>query len=366
MSSTGAELTSDYMINKRLSWRDTVNLGVANVKTTMADVAEAVGVSLKTVDRVINGRGGVEPGLEQRVLAEARRQNLDRALAIRPTRILRLQILMPDPAQNSYFSDLHKAFLHANEVYRLHNVACGFHFYDVRRPNDLVEIIGEASAHADFLVVVAPNQVQIVDAINEAAKTTKVITLNTDLPASRRWQYIGADDLAAGRVAGELMGRFLGPSGGDVLLVAGLLSMLGQEEREKGFRAVTQARFNNCRIVEVIESHDQKDQIKSLVAEALYKNPQITGIYHTTFGSVQLAQALSYAGRSDMVVITHELTPERRDLLINGEIDAVIDQDRHGQAVAVMEACLAEFGRLGQTKAPMRTPISIHLRENIS
>lgn len=337
------------------------------MKTTMVDVAEAAEVSLKTVDRVINGRGGVEPGLERRVLHAARRLNLDRALAMRPTRILRIQILMQDPAENSYFQDLHKSFLRANDVYRLHNVICEFRFYDVRRPNDLVKLIAKTSPAADFLVVVAPNDPRVVAAINVASDATKVITLNTDLPTSRRWQYIGADDLAAGRVAGELMGRFLGSEGGDVLLVAGLLAMRGQEEREMGFRSVTRARFPECRIVDVVESQERKEPVNALVTEALRKNPQVKGVYHTTFGSVQLTQALSSLGRlADMIVISHELTSERRELLLCGDIDAVIDQDRHLQAVAVMETCLVEFGRLDQTTAPMRTPISIHLRENVS
>ena len=42
-------------------------------KTTARDVAEAAGVSPATVDRVLNGRGGVSPDKEKRVLDWARR-----------------------------------------------------------------------------------------------------------------------------------------------------------------------------------------------------------------------------------------------------------------------------------------------------
>ena len=41
-------------------------------KTTLTDIAAAAGVSLATVDRVINGRGGVSAAREERILHAAR------------------------------------------------------------------------------------------------------------------------------------------------------------------------------------------------------------------------------------------------------------------------------------------------------
>jgi LacI family transcriptional regulator len=50
-------------------------------KTTIGDVALLAGVSVATVDRVLNGRGGVTPDKEHRVLSAARRLRIDRVLS---------------------------------------------------------------------------------------------------------------------------------------------------------------------------------------------------------------------------------------------------------------------------------------------
>jgi LacI family transcriptional regulator len=63
-------------------------------KANAADVARAAGVSPATVDRVLNGRGGVSVEKERRVVECARRLSLDRNLSVRPTRLLRIAALI--------------------------------------------------------------------------------------------------------------------------------------------------------------------------------------------------------------------------------------------------------------------------------
>jgi LacI family transcriptional regulator len=67
-------------------------------KATMTDVAREAGVSLSTVDRVLNGRGGVAPEKANRILSAARALRLDRSLGHRPTRMLRVGVLIQSPA----------------------------------------------------------------------------------------------------------------------------------------------------------------------------------------------------------------------------------------------------------------------------
>jgi hypothetical protein len=58
---------------------------------------------------------------------------------------------------------------------------------------------------ADAIAISAINPAEQVKSINKAAKRAIVITQDSDAPESDRLLYIGADNVAAGRQAGELM-----------------------------------------------------------------------------------------------------------------------------------------------------------------
>lgn len=65
-----------------------------------------------------------------------------------------------------------------------------------------------------------------------------------------------------------------------------------------------------------------------------------------------------------MVFITHELTPERRSLLREGLIDAVIDQNPELEVRTAVEVIAAHFGRLEAPPRSTLTPVRIHMIEN--
>lgn len=78
-----------------------MGMAVSN-KTTLQQIAEAAQVSLSTVDRVINRRGGVSPKSEARVLEWATRLNLDRKVFRAHLQVLRIAVLMQSPENPFY------------------------------------------------------------------------------------------------------------------------------------------------------------------------------------------------------------------------------------------------------------------------
>src|SRR5690606_2697018 len=136
--------------------------------------------------------------------------------------------------------------------------------------------------------------------------------------------YVGSDNRVAGRVAGELMGRFLGPQGGQVMVVTGMHDYIGHEERESGFRAVLAPRFPACEVVATAESQEQPERTEKLTRDALKRFPDLRGIYNISVGSRGIANALSALGRGGKVaLISHEMHDIHRELLTDGLMDAV-------------------------------------------
>jgi ribose transport system substrate-binding protein len=73
--------------------------------------------------------------------------------------------------------------------------------------------------------------------INDVAKRALVFTQDSDAPNSDRACYVGTDNVAAGRQAGQLIKEVL-PAGGKIMLFVGKLDARNAQERIQGIREV--------------------------------------------------------------------------------------------------------------------------------
>src|SRR6266481_7480286 len=71
--------------------------------------------------------------------------------------------------------------------------------------------------------------------INDAAKRALIITQDSDAPDTDRALYLGADNRAAGRQAGELVKRAL-PQGGKIMVFVGKREVENAQERFAGLK----------------------------------------------------------------------------------------------------------------------------------
>jgi LacI family transcriptional regulator len=334
-------------------------------KPTMEDVAKASGVSYSTVERVLNGRGGVAREKESRVLEWARKLKMDRALDEVSVRWLRIAILTQKPS-SPYYVALRQGFELAQKSFETHRVVCHLTFFDDLEPQSLAAVINRASQKADAMIVVAYEHSVVVDAISRVARKIPVVTLASDLPDTGRLAYVGIDNRCAGRTAGELMGRFIGRDGGQVIVIAGLRTYLGHEEREGAFRSVMRRKFPACEVVATVESREDEKSTERLTRDAFKKYPDLRGIYNLSVGDEGIARALKALKREQStVLIGHELTEISRALLIEGVMDAVLDQSPFVEAVRAVEAILGHYNRGTPSGLPLQTPMSIYLQENL-
>lgn len=334
-------------------------------KTTLIEIAEAAGVSISTVDRVVNRRGGVSAAAEAKVLEWASRLNLDRRMFRSHLRNLRIAVLMQSP-HNPFYKALRDAFAEANPTMAELRITCFIHYIDVMDFAGTGARIEELAASYDGIIIIAPNEPRLADALRLVSDRVAIMTLVTDIPASGRIAYVGPDNRQTGRVAGELMGRFLGLEGGDILIVLGMHHMTGHEEREMGFRSVLRERFAACRIVASLESEEDQLRAGEVVSQALEAHPQVRGIYNISSGNMSIARSIDRMGLAQKIVmITHELTPSRRQLLRDGILDAVIDQNPRLEVQRALEVMGQHFRRSETAGLDSHhTRFDIFIREN--
>lgn len=334
-------------------------------KTSMADIAKAAGVSEATVDRVLNGRGSVSREKEMRVLQWARKLKINRALDAVSVRWLRIAILLQQPVA-PYYVYLKQGFELAQQTFEAQRIICAVTYFDNLEPQSVVATIQRATQKADALIIVAYEHPDITTALRRVSETMPVITLASDLPGTDRVAYVGIDNRCAGRVAGELMGRFIGDAGGKILVMTGMHDFIGHEERESGFRAVLERRFPRCEIVETVESREQSASTERLARDAFHRHPDLRGIYNISVGDEGIAAALRGLGRVEStVLIGHELNESSRRLLIEGTLDAVIDQNPAAEAMRSIEIVLRHYHRDPGAALFHPIPVTVLLRENL-
>lgn len=78
-------------------------------KPNYRDIAALAGVGTATVERVLNGRGGVRPDLVEKVVVAARTLNYPRTLPDTHRGLLRIDVLMVRP-ETTFYRRLSKAF----------------------------------------------------------------------------------------------------------------------------------------------------------------------------------------------------------------------------------------------------------------
>lgn len=335
-------------------------------KVTLGDVARHAGVSRATADRVLNRRGGVSTLKERAVMTSARALGLDRNLDASPVKSLRVCVLMKPATQNSFYERLASGFREANLLFAPQAITAYVNHIDVLATDSIHAQLSRAAASYDALVIISPARKSIIEALEEISERIPVVTLATDLPLTTPHHYIGPDNYRAGRLAGELMGRLLGPAGGNVLVIAGLQEFSGHEERKNGFLSILRTEYPNCNIAAEIENFDQSSIAVGAIANAMRRIPDVRGIYNISQGNEEIAQRLAQLGSAkSYTFICHDLSETTRRLLLSGQVDVVIDQDPVLEARRAMESILAHYGRQHDSTSNTGTPLRVFFRENV-
>ncbi|SNR48325.1 LacI family DNA-binding transcriptional regulator [Paracoccus sediminis] len=334
-------------------------------KVTLEDVARTAGVSVATVDRVVNRRGGVSADKETAILHTARQLGLDRNLTVRPTTAKRIAILIQPPS-NPFHDQLRRGLDQARAIHRDLNLLFQIEQIDPTRPDRVAARIARAGTWADGMILTVPASPQVVTAIEALPSRIPVVTMADDVPTARRAAFVGPDDRQSGRVAGDLMGYLIGPAGGEALVLIGRFDMPGHGARGGGFIDVLAERHPAIRVTDVLETHEDKATAAAMALRAARANPDLHGIYLCTTGCSELVAALAPLRQSrPIAILTHELTPERRIMLRDRKVQAIIDQKPMLEARLAVETVARLVGRLDGDAGSIATEIQIVMPESV-
>jgi LacI family transcriptional regulator len=339
-------------------------------RPTIANLARAAGVSVATVDRVLNRRLPVRDDTSARVVEAAE------AIGYHATGLLKRRLTeVPQRRFGFLLQKRHDAFYKAfsEELVRATKSATFIQgkpvleFMDELVPAHIAGRIREVGAKADALAVVAVDHPLVNEAVEDvAAKGKPVFTLLSDITSSSRACYLAVDSRKAGRTAAWVISR-TAKAPGKVGILVGSHRYLSQEMAEISFRSYMREHAPEFQLLEPIISLDDERIAYEAVINMVASNPDLVGIYDSGGGQDGLIRALRDENASARIVaVCNELTAATRAALIDGTVDMVLATPIAAMAARTVELMAEASGsKARETFSPVLFPADIFVSENI-
>lgn len=319
--------------------------GSAISRVTLKDVADLARVGTATVERVLNGRGGVRLETVERVLAAVRKLDYPKRLPERHRGATRIEVLMLRP-ELSFINRLSKSFERIGAS--LHpSISLHRTFLNESDPLSIAKRILNPATRRSALLVALPQHAAIRDALEKVqlggTPVIQVMTRLEDLDVT----YVGIDNQAAGRMAGLLMSGMQRNSGSVAALCHS--QMYGvHRERLRGFSDfMSRPEASHLTFHQVAFTHDDEQQMAKVASELLGGMPHPAGLYCAGGDYGPLCDFLRRdPAHRNVCVIGHELTEQSAAALKDGTISAIIDQAPETQARRALDTALHKLGLL--------------------
>ena len=339
---------------------------------TIAEIAEHAGVSTATVDRVLNRRPGVNAETVRKVVDTVAALGASAPVRGRPKKSENYRFAFVLPATRLPFFDLVDRliaqfagdFRHSHVTEVTHRLDC----------SDPAAFAQELAHFEDFdgVALLAPDSPPIKLAVNELVRAgVHVVTLFSDIAGSMRETFIGADNRAAGRTAGLLLGRMAGPAASGKLALAAPATRYSAEiDRQIGFAQVIEERFPQLGVVRIADLPESEEGAFEAGTRAFAEwdgLADVVGLYNVGSGTFGISRALAAHGAGPgFGVVAHDLTETNRSLLVSGAISYVLHQDLRYCTLAAARVLRALCEHVRGALAVAQPRVEILTAENLS
>jgi LacI family transcriptional regulator len=338
-------------------------------RPTIQDLAKHAGVSVATVDRVLNRRLPVREDTAVRVVQAAEAIGyhatglLKRRLTETPQR--RFGFLLQK--RDAFYQDLAKELADATKAANYIDGKPIIEFMDELVPSIIAARIRDVAPRVDALAIVAVDHPLVNEAVEAVIASGKpVFTLLSDISTPAKSGHIGLDGRKVGRTAAWTISRTARGSGKIGILV-GSHRYLNQELAEISFRSYMREHAQEFTLLEPIINLDDERIAYEAVTDLVESNRDLVGIYVCGGGQDGLIRALRDENVGQRIVsVCNELTPTTRAALIDGTIDLVLAHPSSRMAAKTIElmakSCgIAELPHL----PPVLFSADIYMSENI-
>ncbi|APG87571.1 transcriptional regulator protein, LacI family (plasmid) [Sinorhizobium americanum CCGM7] len=300
-------------------------------RPTIADLAEASGVSVSTVNRILGGSGSVRADTIERVQNAAEEIGFyglgvieDRKRQALPS--YRFGFLLQQSTRELY--RLFGAKIVEAAARRQHEkIEPLVDFVDLLEPQNIADRLEVLGRRCDAVAIIAGDHPLISQTIQSLkARGKPVIAYITDQSAPDRAGYVGTDNWKLGRTAAWFLAQTTFTPG-RVAVFIGNHRYQCQDISDASFRSYMREHAPHLRVDDSRPTHEEPQEAYRIVTELLSGLDDLRGIYIAGGGISGVLRALREAPvekRSKVRIVCRDIGPETRKGLTEGLITAAL------------------------------------------
>jgi ribose transport system substrate-binding protein len=238
--------------------------------------------------------------------------------------------------------------------------------------NGQISILENAVASKPAAVVIAPTQFAALGKpIDEAAKKTKVIGIDSAADSKAFTSFLTTDNVQGGRVGADALGEAIakqyGKAEGDVALITSLPGVGSLDQRAKGFKEEMAAKYPGLKLVADKVADGQATTALNIMTDLITANPKLRGVFASNLIMAQGAgQAIAEnKAASKIMLIGFDSDEKLVKLLSDGTIKGLIVQDPFRMGYDGVKTALAA-SKGEKVPATVDTGVNLITTENMN
>ncbi|MDC7232892.1 MAG: substrate-binding domain-containing protein [Spirochaetales bacterium] len=341
---------------------------------TLKDIADAVGVSIGTVDRILHKRGRYSEKTAEKVrkaMEELQYTPNIHARGLKKTKQHRFASLIPLEEQDSgYWKLLADGIRRASAELGSYGSTVDLIFFDRYSSDSCSRALqGALDSGVEGLLIAAVRPDDMKRQLQDAG--IPYLFVDSDIPElTERCSYIGQDSFQSGYLSGKLMHLLLGrgsyPS--RVLMIEPPGSNYHLKQRMAGFRSYMESTAPGVELERMKEDLDEEKSFHSCLESCLENRRSLPdGIFVANSSVYYAASYLKKKGEdySRIPLIGYDLIPGMESYISEGIIDFILTQQPELQGYQGMITLYEYLVLNKEVQKEVFVPLNIITRENL-
>ncbi len=298
-------------------------------RPTIKDLADEAGVSVSTVNRVINEAATVRPQTRAIVLKAAGKigfyglGSIERSV-LNSRETHRLGILLQQGGR-AFYRGLGEALGRAAQAYPDAKVDLTLEYLDDLSPDNVARRLTALGDTCESVALVAAEHPLVSDAIDSVLdRGIPVAGLIAPLSARGNVGYVGLDNWKVGRTAAWAFSKIC-KEPGEIGILVGNHRYRNQELNESGFRSYFREHRSGFTLLEPLSTYESSAVAREMTERLFSEHPNMCGLFISGGGITgALAAMRDRKIKEDFVCVGYELFEATRTGLIDGLLTMVL------------------------------------------